>query len=427
MKAIESPVSEHKIVSNEEWIEARKAFLAKEKEFTRQRDELSRLRRELPWVKVGKNYVFGGPDGVLTLSDLFAGNSQLIIYHFMLGPGWEQGCPSCSFLSDHIDGVLPHLNARDVTLAVVSRAPQPQIETFKKRMGWRFNWVSSYGSDFNFDYQASFKKDEGADDKVYYNYDTVDFPSTEGPGVSVFCKDSGGHIFHTYSSYARGVDILVGAYNYLDIAPKGRDEDGLAFSMSWVRHRDRYDNNYEVDPTASYQHPKVVTEEPSLKVQIKKIEPIRVAFVRHIGPYMECGAAWGKLMPALTKRGVTPGDSMVLGIGHDNPEITPAAELRYDACVSVGEDFQPDGEISVQTIPGGEYAVATYVGPYDNLSDVYRAFLGRCLPESGREIGTGFCFEVYVNDAAKTAPADLITEIYAPLRSLDAGCCSGEL
>ncbi len=243
MKAIETPMSDHKVVSKEEWLKARKAHLAKEKEFTRQRDELSRQRRELPWVKVEKNYVFDGPKAKETLADLFDGRSQLIIYHFMFGPGWEQGCPSCSFLSDHIDGALEHLNARDVTLVVVSRAPLPQIEAFKKRMGWRFKWVSSYGNDFNHDYHVSFTKDEMAKGKVYYNYTMQEFGSEEAPGASVFYKDATGDVFHTYSSYARGLDILVGAYNYLDLAPKGRDEDALAFTMAWVRHHDKYDDN----------------------------------------------------------------------------------------------------------------------------------------------------------------------------------------
>jgi predicted dithiol-disulfide oxidoreductase (DUF899 family) len=166
MKTIEKPMPSHKVVSRDKWLKERKAHLAKEKEFTRQRDDLSRQRRELPWVKVDQEYVFEGPDGKVTLADLFDGRSQLITYHFMLGPGWEQGCPSCSFLSDHIDGALVHLNARDVTLVVVSRAPLPQIEAFKKRMGWRFKWVSSYGSDFNLDYHVSFTKDEMAKGKV---------------------------------------------------------------------------------------------------------------------------------------------------------------------------------------------------------------------------------------------------------------------
>jgi len=240
MKTIEKLMPSHKIVSREKWLEARKAHLAKEKEFTRLRDELSRQRRELPWVKVEKNYVFDGPKGKETLADLFDGRGQLIVYHFMLGPGWKEGCKSCSFVSDHIDGAVVHLAQRDVTLLAISRAPLPEIEAFKKRMGWRFKWVSSYGNDFNFDYHVSFTKDEMAKGKVYYNYEMQEFGSEEGPGVSVFYKDGAGDIFHTYSSYARGLDMLVGAYNYLDLVPKGRDEDALSFTMAWVRHHDKY-------------------------------------------------------------------------------------------------------------------------------------------------------------------------------------------
>jgi predicted dithiol-disulfide oxidoreductase (DUF899 family) len=233
----------HKIVSKDEWLTARKQYLTKEKEFTRQRDQLSAERRNLPWVKVEKNYVFDGPKGKESLADLFDGRSQLIVYHFMFGPGWEQGCPSCSFLSDHIDGATVHLAHRDVTLLAVSRAPLSQIEAFKKRMGWRFKWVSSYGNDFNFDYHVSFTKDEMAKGKVYYNYGMQEFPSEEGPGISVFYKDGSGDIFHTYSSYARGLDMLVGTYNYLDLAPKGRDEEGLPWTMAWLRHHDKYDDD----------------------------------------------------------------------------------------------------------------------------------------------------------------------------------------
>jgi predicted dithiol-disulfide oxidoreductase (DUF899 family) len=248
---------EHKVVSENDWIEARKALLKKEKEFTRQRDEISRLRRELPWVKVDKDYVFEGPNGKESLSDLFAGRSQLIVYHFMLGPNWEEGCKSCSYLSDHYDGSVVHLANRDVTFLAISRAPFAQIESFKKRMGWRFKWVSSYGSDFNFDYNVSFTKEEMAKGKVNYNYTQQEFGSEEGPGLSVFYKDKNGDIYHTYSSYGRGLDILVGAYNILDFAPKGRDEEGLAFSMAWVRHHDRYDKNYAVDSKAGYEPPKI--------------------------------------------------------------------------------------------------------------------------------------------------------------------------
>ena len=246
----------HKIVSQSEWLAARKAFLENEKRFTRARDELSRQRRELPWVKVDKPYVFDGPDGKETLADLFDGRSQLIVYHFMFGPGWEQGCPSCSFLADHFDGAAVHLAQRDVTLLVVSRAPFTQIETFKRRMGWRFKWVSSFGGDFNRDYHVSFTKDELEKGKAYYNYDVGKFPAEEAPGASVFFKDEVGRIFHTYSTYARGLDMLVGAYQFLDLAPKGRDEDDLAFTMAWVRHHDRYENGAAVDRTAQYQAPK---------------------------------------------------------------------------------------------------------------------------------------------------------------------------
>jgi predicted dithiol-disulfide oxidoreductase (DUF899 family) len=248
-----------KVASHNEWLAARKAFLVKEKEFTRLRDELSRQRRELPWEKVEKQYVFDGPRGTETLADLFDGRSQLIIYHFMLGPGWKEGCPSCSYLADHFDGPSIHLANRDVTLAVVSHAPINEIETFKKRMGWRFHWVSSFDSDFNYDYHVSFTSEERAAGKVNYNYDETAFPSEEGPGLSVFFKDSNGEIFHTYSSYARGLDILVGAYNFLDMAPKGRDEEGLAHTMAWVRHHDKYGQGYFVDPMQPYVQPEKVS------------------------------------------------------------------------------------------------------------------------------------------------------------------------
>ena len=246
----------HEVVSPNEWIASRKELLRKEKEFTRLRDELSRQRRELPWEKVEKQYVFDGPSGKETLAGLFDGRSQLIVYHFMFGPGWEAGCPSCSYLADHFDGSLVHLANRDVTLVAVSRAPLAQIEAFKKRMGWRFKWVSSYENDFNRDYHVSFSKEETSVGEVSYNYDQVEFRSEEAPGASVYHKSAAGDVFHTYSTYARGLDILVGAYNFLDLAPKGRDEDGLASTMSWVRHHDRYAEGYFVDPKAQYVRPK---------------------------------------------------------------------------------------------------------------------------------------------------------------------------
>lgn len=249
-------VRQPKAVTHAEWIEARKELLAKEKEFTRQRDELSRLRRALPWERVEKEYVFEGSRGEVALGDLFDNRSQLIVYHFMLGPGWSEGCKSCSYLADHFDGTTVHLAHRDVTLAVVSHAPYSEIAAFKQRMGWRFYWVSSYGSDFNFDYQVSLTPEERGKDKVYYNYEMMKFGSEERPGLSVFYKNSEGEVFHTYSAYARGLDFLVGTYNFLDLVPKGRDEAGLAFTMSWVRHHDKYDRGYFVDPNQKYEQPK---------------------------------------------------------------------------------------------------------------------------------------------------------------------------
>ena len=243
---------EHNIVSQEEWIAARKELLKKEKESTRLLDQLSAERRKLPWVKVEKNYVFDAPGGKVTLGDLFAGRSQLVIYHFMFGPDWQEGCPSCSFVSDHFDGALPHLAARDVTMVAVSRAPLAKIEAFKKRMGWRFKWVSSCGGDFNADFHVSFTKEEIAQGMVYYNYTLQEFPSAEAPGLSVFYKDAGGDVFHTYSTYGRGVELLMGTYRILDMVPKGRDEDHLEFSMEWVRYHDRYGTSEFADADKPY-------------------------------------------------------------------------------------------------------------------------------------------------------------------------------
>ncbi len=228
-----------KVVSEPEWLVARKDLLTREKELTRLRDEVSRHRRELPWVKIDKEYIFDGPDGRQTLADLFDGRSQLIVYHFMLGPGWEEGCKSCSYLADHFDGANGHLPHRDVTFVVISRAPLSQIQSYQKRMGWRFKWLSSHGKDFNFDYHVSFTEEDEKKGKVYYNYATQEFISDELPGLSVFYKDENGDVFHTYSTYARGLDILVGAYNLLDLTPKGRNENPDA-TMDWVRRHDEY-------------------------------------------------------------------------------------------------------------------------------------------------------------------------------------------
>jgi predicted dithiol-disulfide oxidoreductase (DUF899 family) len=227
----------HQVVSQTEWIEARQKLLAKEKEFTRLRDQLNQQRRELAWTKVEKEYVFDGPKGQETLADLFAGRSQLVVQHFMFDPDWEEGCPSCSFWADNYNGIGVHLNHRDVTFVAISRAPFEKLDAFKKRMGWSFKWVSSFHNDFNYDYNVSFKP-EDLKQEVYYNYVKRMTDMTELPGISVFYMDT--NIYHTYSCYARGLDMMNAAYHYLDLVPKGRDEAALEFTQAWVRHHDRY-------------------------------------------------------------------------------------------------------------------------------------------------------------------------------------------
>ena len=233
-------MDKHKVVSRAEWIEARKQLLAREKEFTRQRDQLSQQRRDLPWVRVDKDYVFEGPNGKETLAQLFAGSSQLIVYHFMFDPAWEAGCKSCSFWADNFERNVVHLKQRDVTLIAISRAPLAKLEAFKKRMGWTFKWVSSFGNDFNYDYGVSFTPADQTKGEAYYNYKLQKFSASERPGISVFYKDAEGTVFHTYSCYSRGLDMLNAAYHHLDLVPKGRDEDGLPYNQAWVRHRDSY-------------------------------------------------------------------------------------------------------------------------------------------------------------------------------------------
>lgn len=230
----------NQVVSREVWLEARRALLAREKEATHLRDSVNAERLALPWVKVDKSYMFDTPAGKRSLADLFDGRSQLLVYHFMLGPDWEAGCPGCSFVADHFDATLPHLNHHDVTLVAVSRAPIDKVEAYKKRMGWSFPWVSSFGSDFNFDYHVSFTRDQLAGETIFYNFNAMD-PSDghdELPGLSAFQKDEAGNIFHTYSSYTRGLEEFIGTLMILDRAPKGRNENG---TMDFVRRHDEYE------------------------------------------------------------------------------------------------------------------------------------------------------------------------------------------
>ncbi len=231
----------NKVLDHDEWVSARKALLAKEKEFTRRRDELTKARQDLPWEAVEKSYVFDGPTGKETLADLFDGRSQLIVYHFMYGPDWEEGCKSCSYIADHFDPAIVHLNQRDVTMVAASTAPLAKLEAFKKRMGWRFKWVSAHDTDFNQDYHVSFSNEEMARGDATYNYKKQGFPSEEAPGASVFYKDGNGDVYHTYSVYERGLDMFITAYHWMDIVPKGRDEDHLNYTMEWLRLHDTYD------------------------------------------------------------------------------------------------------------------------------------------------------------------------------------------
>ncbi|HSI10235.1 MAG: DUF899 domain-containing protein [Rariglobus sp.] len=231
------------VVSPDQWLAARLELLREEKKLLRLQDQLAARRRQLPWVKIDKPYVFTGPSGRVTLADLFEGRSQLVVQHFMLGSGWDEGCKSCSFMMDHFNAAAVHLPARDVAFAAVSHAPLAEILPFKKRMGWNVNWVSAHGTGFNQDYHVSFTEEEVASGKVYYNYGPRAFPHEEAPGVSVFARDAAGAIYHSYSTYGRGVEFIMGTYHILDLVPKGRDEEGLDYGMEWVRHHDRYDQS----------------------------------------------------------------------------------------------------------------------------------------------------------------------------------------
>jgi predicted dithiol-disulfide oxidoreductase (DUF899 family) len=253
MNTTEVNTTNHPVVSGERWLTERMKLLAHEKELTRLKDQIASERRALPWERIDKNYVFDGPDGQRTLAELFDGRRQLIVQHFMLAPGWEQGCPSCSFMADHVDGMNVHLAHRDVRFVAVSRAPLAEIERFRRRMGWQFTWVSSNASDFNHDFRVSFTPEEQAEGQIHYNYGTLPFAAEEMPGVSVFYKDDAGAVFHTYSTFGRGVEVMMGTYNMLDLTPGGRGERNVPRKMEWVRHHDRYESEpvVKAKPAAS--------------------------------------------------------------------------------------------------------------------------------------------------------------------------------
>ena len=230
----------HRIASPAQWLPQRLRLLEREKALTRLQDEVARERRALPWVRLARDYVFDAPDGLRPLASLFDGRSQLLVQHFMFGPGWEAGCPSCSFMVDHIDGIAVHLAARDIACVAISSAPLHELERFRTRMGWRFPWVSSQRSSFNRDFGVGFAAQDRVDGKVDYNHVRQPFPGDEAPGISVFAMDAAGAVFHTYSTYGRGVEAMMGAYRLIDLTPRGRHEEGLEHGMAWVRHHDRY-------------------------------------------------------------------------------------------------------------------------------------------------------------------------------------------
>lgn len=232
----------HPVASRDAWLELRRALLAREKELTRLGDQVARERHALPWVRVDKPYTFATPDGPRTLVELFDGRRQLMVQHFMFGPGWEQGCKSCSFMTDQLQGAEVHLRHRDLSVVLVSRATLPEIERFRERMGWALRWVSAHDSDFNQDFHVSFSPQDRADGEVDYNYHRIAFPQDEAPGISFFVKDDAGEVFHAYSTYGRGVEVMMTAYRLLDMAPRGRDEAQMRFGMEWLRHHDRYDD-----------------------------------------------------------------------------------------------------------------------------------------------------------------------------------------
>lgn len=247
----EASTLDHPVVPADRWLAERKALMAREKELMRLHDQVARERRALPWERVDKAYVFDTLQGPRTLAELFGGRRQLLVQHFMLGPDWAQGCPSCSYMADHVDGMNVHLAHRDISFVAISRAPLAQIERFRERMGWQFDWVSSHGSDFNHDHGVSFTPQERATGEVYYNYAMRPFPIEEAPGVSVFYKDDAGRVFHTYSTYGRGVEVMMGAYNLMDLTPQGRGERDVPHKMEWVRHHDRYEPAPAASPAAA--------------------------------------------------------------------------------------------------------------------------------------------------------------------------------
>jgi|GEM_PF-684441 len=364
---LKPPTQGHPVVSREEWIAARQALLAEEKALTRSSDRVSQLRRELPWVRLEKEYAFEGPNGRETLADLFGGRSQLIVYHFMFAPGWEEGCTGCSFLADHIDGANQHLAHHDVSVVVVSRAPVAELMPFKRRMGWQFKWVSSGGSDFNYDFHASYTREQLDAGDVFHNFAHQRLQGEDQPGTSVFYRAEDGTIYHTYSSYERGGDALIGAHNWLDLTPKGRNESE---TMDWVRLHDQYGCPEETSQVQ--MTPRFVDAPPLLIAGLD-----RHYRVEQMG---EIPGQWMEFAPSI---GSLPGQIGYVTYGVSTGLFAHDESFRYMAGVEVSDLTGLPDVFSAVRLPAQRYAVFTHGGHVSKFCEMIDAIFRHWLPSSG--------------------------------------------
>lgn len=391
-------VDGHRVVSNQEWIGLRTELLKKEKELTRARDAVNRDRLALPWTLVDKTYVFEGPKGNVSLADLFDGRSQLIVYHFMYAPGWEEGCSGCSFLCDHIDGALPHLQNHDVSVVAISRATLPEIETFKKRMRWGFPWVSSHDSDFNYDFGVSYTREDLDRGGVFHNFSMQKLRGEEQPGISAFYKDSTGAVYRTYSSYERGGDLLIGTYNYLDLAPKGRNEQGNM--GDWMKLHDLYDAKAPVE----LEPPRFVESKPMLLAGVE-----RGYRGDEIGRIPE---QWSKFAPLI---GTIPGQIGRVAYGVCSHPFRGDECVRYMTAVEVSDLTALPDEFGAVRLPAQLYAVFAHRGHVATLSATIDAIVAHWLPKSGFQASrTSALLERYGEDFSPTSPIGGV-EVWVPV------------
>lgn len=416
-------MSKHAVVSREEWLEARKALLAEEKALTRQRDALCAKRRELPWVKLEKDYTFEGPGGPVSLASLFGDQQQLIVYHFMFAPGWTEGCPGCSLLADHFDGALQHVPHGGAAFAVVSRAPYAEFAPYQQRMGWKFLWVSSNASDFNFDFDVSFTDESLAKGTAYYNYEALpDKNPGECPGVSVFWKDEDGAIYHTYSAYTRGMEEVIGAFMLLDLTPLGRNETS---TMNWVRRHDQY----EAKPQEACGCPEDAQESPKKEccgtAQIVALEAPEIveSGARSFAGLSErvAQSEAQEVIPGIWSRfkEAYPLPHAVEGAMYGictNPDGSPDCRFDYLACAEVSDTSgMPDGITTLDVAPA-RYAVFTYNGPIWNIKQVYQTIYGQWLPSSGHRPAEAPTLERYTREHDPVT-GETTLEIWLPIQS----------